>query len=187
MNRQQLAIGAALALLLSLGWWIRELSTPPEIRTPVTREAPAAIAEQLRVHTYDATGRLEQTLETPHMEHFEERNTSELSLPVLWRYTTDGPPWRMQAEQALSYNDEDRIYLPGEVIIDRSPDKRHPAYHMVTRDLTLKTDSAHATTDQPVLIESDHERVTAIGMEGWLKAPVKLHLLSQVRGKYEVD
>jgi len=187
LNRQQLAIGLGLAILLSLGWWIRELSNPPEIRKPVTQESPGAIAEQLRVYTYDVTGRLEQTLETPHMEHFESRNTSELSLPVLWRYTTDGPPLRMQAERALAYNDEQRIYLPGEVVIDRSADDRHPAYHLVTRDLTLETDTAHATTDQPVLIESARERITAIGMEGWLKAPVKLRLLSQVRGKYEVN
>ncbi len=187
MNRQQLAIGLGLAILLSLGWWVRELSRPPETRQPVARETPGAIAEQLTVYTYDTTGRLEQTLQTPHMEHFESRNTSELDQPVLWRYTTDGPPWRMQAERALSYNDEERIYLPGEVVIDRQADDRHPAYHLVTRDLTLETATAHATTDQPVLIESDRQRITAIGLEGWLKAPVKLNLLSQVRGKYEVD
>ena len=85
---------------------------------------------------------------------------------------------------ALVNNDEERVFLPGEVIIDRSADPQNQAYHIVTRDLTLETANAHATTSQPVLIESDEQWVTAIGMEGWLKKPIKLNLLNQVRGHY---
>jgi len=107
--------------------------------------------------------------------------------PVLWRFNTDAPPWRMQAEKALANNDEDRVFMPGKVVIDRTGNSQHPAYHMVTRDLTLETENAHATTDAPVLIESAQQRVTAVGMEGWLKAPIKLNLLNEVKGRYEVD
>ncbi len=187
MKRRLLALSLLLAALLSLGWWIRELTAPVEIKRQASMESPSAYAEQLTVHTFDTSGRLEQTLKTPHMEHYESRNTSDLSQPVLWRFNPDTPPWRMQAEQALVHNDEDRIFLPGEVIIDRAANSQHPPYHIVTRDLHLETADAHATTEQPVLIESDQQQITAIGMEGWLKAPIKLKLLHQVRGYYEFD
>jgi lipopolysaccharide export system protein LptC len=187
LKRRLLALSLLLAALLSLGWWIRELTAPAEIERQASVESPSAYAEQLTVHTFDTSGRLEQTLKTPHMEHYESRNTSDLSQPVLWRFDPDTPPWRMQAEQALAYNDEERIFLPGEVIIDRAATPQQPPYHIVTRNLNLETANAHATTEQPVLIESGQQQITAIGMEGWLKAPIKLNLLNQVRGYYEFD
>jgi LPS export ABC transporter protein LptC len=184
LKRQLLATGLLLAALLSLVWWIRELARPTETERQATAESPNAVAEELTVHTYDMTGRLQQTLKTPHMEHYESRNTSELLRPILWRFNPDSPPWRMQGEMALANNKEERIFLPGKVVIDRSADPRNQAYHIVTSDLTLETANAHATTSQPVLIESGEQQITAVGMEGWLKKPIKLNLLNQVRGRY---
>jgi lipopolysaccharide export system protein LptC len=187
LNSRALAFGLLLAALLSLGWWIRELTTPEALPRLVDEASPDAFAEALRVHSYDTTGRLEQTLITPYMEHYESTDTSELSQPVLWRFYSDSPPWRMEAEKALVNDKEERIFLPGKVVIDRNADRQNPAYHIVTRDLTLETASARATTDQPVLIESEQNRITAIGMEGWWRAPMKLYLLNQVRGRYVFD
>jgi len=184
LKRQLLATGLLLAALLSLGWWIRELARPTETEPQATAESPSAIAEELTVHTYDLTGRLEQTLKTPHMEHYESSNTSELLRPVLWSFNPDSPPWRMQGEMAMANNEEERIFLPGEVVIDRRADSQNRAYHIVTSDLTLETVNAHATTNQPVLIESGEQQITAVGMDGWLKKPIKLNLLNQVRGRY---
>ena len=187
MNRQLLALSLLVAALLSLGWWVRQLTTPEERQRQVSDESPTAIAETLTVHRYDVTGRLQQTLITPHMEHYESRDTSELAEPVLWRFSSDAPPWRMQAEQALADNRTETVYLPGEVIIERDADPRNAAYRIVTSDLTLETATSHATTDRPVLITSDEQRITAIGMEGWLNSPIKLNLLHQVRGYYVFD
>jgi lipopolysaccharide export system protein LptC len=187
LKPRELAIGLMLAVLFSLGWWIRELTTPEALPRPVAEASPDAFAETLRVHTYDSTGRLEQTLITPYMEHYESTDTSELNQPVLWRFFSDSPPWRMEAEKALANNKEARIFLPGKVVMDRNADRQNPAYHIVTRDLTLETNNARATTDQPVLIESGQNRITAIGMEGWWRAPIKLNLLNRVRGLYVFD
>jgi lipopolysaccharide export system protein LptC len=184
LNSRLLALGLTTAALLSLGWWLRQFMEPPVMVRQTTQESPSAIVEQLKVRGYDMTGRLEQILVTPHMEHFESSNTSELSEPVLWRFDPDTPPWRMQAEQALANNEEKLIFLPGEVIIDRYSDEQNPPYHIVTQDLTLETESGRATTEAAVRIESNQQWVTAIGMEGWLKSPIKLNLQKQVRGYY---
>jgi lipopolysaccharide export system protein LptC len=179
-----IALFLLLASLLSLGWWVHQLTAPPEVARQFTVESPSAVAEQLKVHTYNASGRLEQTLITPHMEHYESRNTSELSEPVLWRFNLDTPPWRMRAEKALANDKEERVFLPGEVIIERDADPRNPPYHIVTRDLTLENKSGRATTAAPVRIESGQQWITGIGMEGWLRTPIKLNLQKQVRGYY---
>ena len=187
MSRRLLALSLLAAALLSLGWWIRQLTSPEEQPPQAGEESPAAIAETLKVHRYDAAGKLQQTLITPHMEHYASRDTSELAQPVLWRFNADAPPWRMQAEKALANNRSETVFLPGEVIIERDADSHNPAYYIVTRDLTLETATSHATTDQPVLIRSEQRRITAVGMEGWLNSPIKLNLLHQVRGHYVFD
>lgn len=187
MNRQLIVIVLLLASLLSIGWWIRALMTPEETSRKEAAESPDYYAEQLTVHTYDKTGRLEQTLKTPHMKHFASSATTELSQPRLWRFNPDTPPWRMQAEKALANSANDRVFMPGEVLIDRDAGKHNAAYHITTRDLTLETANAHATTQAAVRMESDSQWITAIGMEGWLKAPMRLHLLRQVRGQYVFD
>lgn len=188
MNRQLLAIGLLLASLLSIGWWVRQLMTPEETTArKAVAESPDYYAERLTVHTYDQAGRLEQTLKTPHMMHYASSATTELTRPVLWRYNAESPPWLMQADKALANSNDDKVFMPGEVVIDRDADAHEAAYHIVTRDLTLETANAHATTAAAVRIESGRQWITAIGMEGWLKAPVRLHLLDQVRGRYVLD
>ncbi len=184
MKRQLLAGGLLLAALLSAVWWITRLTAPVEMERQAGTESPSAIADQLRVHRYAADGSLKQTLITPHMEHYDSSNTSELQKPVLWRFGQGAPPWRMQAEKALVNNDNDQVYLPGEVVIDRAAALTEPAYHIVTRDLTLETADAHTYTERPVLFESGQRRVTAVGMEGWLVEPLKLNLHNQVRARY---
>jgi lipopolysaccharide export system protein LptC len=187
LNRQLLAVILLLASLLSIGWWIRQLMTPEETLRKETAESPEYYAEQLTVHTYDKSGRLEQTLKTPHMKHFTSSATTELSQPRLWRFNPDTPPWRMQAERALADSVNDSVFMPGEVLIDRDAGKNSAAYHITTRDLTLETANAHATTAAPIRMQSGSQWITAIGMEGWLKAPIRLHLRHQVRGRYVFD
>lgn len=187
MNPRLLALSLLLAALLSLAWWVRQLTTPPEVVQQVSEESPNAVAEQLRVHSYDAEGRLEQTLLTPRMEHYDSRGTTELSEPVLWQFNPDSPPWRISAEKAIARDDEALIFLPGQVVVDRDPAPSYPAYHIVTRDLTLETDTSRTTTEAPVRIESGRQWITAVGMEGWLRSPIKLNLLNQVKGHYVFD
>jgi len=173
-----------LAALLSLGWWIREWTQPPETIPAAAVESPAYIAHQLRILSYDEQGRLAERLETPLMTHYDSRATTHFSEPRLWRFNPDGPPWRLQAEQALTDNRSEIIFMPGEVIIDRDADESHAPYHIVTRDLTVRSLDGYTSTQQPVRIESDGQWTTAIGMEGWLKQPVRVRLLQQVRGEY---
>ena len=187
MNPRLLALSLLLAALLSLAWWVRQLTTPPEVDRQVREESPNAIAEQLRVHSYDLEGRLEQTLFSPHMEHFGSTSTTEFSEPVLWQFNPDGPPWRVHGERALAKDEEALIFLPGKVVIDRDPAPGYPAYNILTRDLSVETDTSRTTTDAPIRIESGRQWITAVGMEGWLRSPIKLNLLDQVKGYYVFD
>ena len=184
MKRQFLAVVLLFAGLLSLGWWVRELLQPPATVQRTSIETPAYIAENLTVFTYGESGLLEQKLLTPLMKHYDSRATTELSQPILWLYNPDAEPWRLQAEEALVHSDENTVFMPGEVIMDRAASPGEPPYHLVTRDLTYRTTDTYATTEQAVRIDSGQQWITGIGLQGWLKQPVRINLLHEVRGYY---
>lgn len=184
MNRTVLSGTLLLAALLSIGWWLREIMQPETEIQRMASDSPDYIADSLKVYVYGEAGQLVQRLETPHMEHFESTASSIFTTPVLWRYNTQTPPWRIRAEQAIAHSDSDTIQMPGQVVMDREGTPVHPPYHIVTSDLSVEIQTAHTTTKAPIRIDSNQQWIEAVGMEGWLKAPVKINLLSQVRGRY---
>ena len=58
--------------------------------------------------------------------------------------------------------------------------------NVVTRDLRVQPKHSYAETDQPVKVQSGPHRVEAVGLQAWLRPPVRIKLLGHVRGHYEV-
>jgi LPS export ABC transporter protein LptC len=174
-----------LAALLSLTWWMNRLIQPEEIRQPAVGRYPDAYADALVVRTYDEQGGLKQRLRSQRMRFYKEEGVTELRQPMLWHYNQKGPPVQMRAREGLIRSDEETLHLSGPVTIDRPTGADTAPLHIVTQDLTLHFDDTFATTDGPVRIESDEYWMTATGMEAWLKAPLRLKLLHEVRGYYE--
>jgi lipopolysaccharide export system protein LptC len=176
-----------LALVLSVAWWVDELTRPEMKKRQVTRESPDSYAFNLLVKQYDVSGRLLQTLQTREMTHFEKRGITELTRPVVWRFTPDAPPWKMQAERGVAHHDDELLYLPGRVVIVRDGKGEFEPYQIVTENLTLHTDNSYAETSEAVNIRSGQQRLSAIGMQAWFSEPSRLKFLHQVRGHYEVE
>ncbi|MEW7974688.1 MAG: LPS export ABC transporter periplasmic protein LptC [Candidatus Thiodiazotropha endolucinida] len=185
MKRQLIGLFFIGAALLSLGWWMNRLMQPEETRTPGVRHDPDSYAEGLVVQTYDEQGALKQRLQSREMRHFEKTGITELQQPVLWHYNHQSPPLQMRAQEGLIRRSEESLHLAGGVVIDRPSGADTVPLHIVTQDLTLHFEDSFATTDGPVRIESDDQWMTATGMEAWLKEPLRLKLLHEVRGYYE--
>jgi lipopolysaccharide export system protein LptC len=173
------------AALLSLGWWMNRLTQPEQIRQPVVGHYPDAYAEGLEVLTFDEQGILKQRMQSQRMRYYKKTGVTELQQPILWHYSQKGPPMQMRAQDGVIKSREETIHLPGRVVIDRPSGSDSAPLQIVTQDLTLHFEDSFATTDGPVRIESDEQWMTATGMEAWLKGPLRLKLLHEVRGYYE--
>jgi lipopolysaccharide export system protein LptC len=185
LKRQLIGFFFIVAALLSLGWWMNILTQPDEIRQPNVRRTPDAYAEGLVVRTYDEKGALKQRLRSQEMKYFEKTGVTQLQQPILWYYNHKSPPWQMRAQAGHIRGSEETLHLTGRVVIDRPSGVDSAPLHITTQDLALRLENSFATTDGPVRIESDEQWVTATGMEAWLKKPLRLKLLHEVRGYYE--
>ncbi|MGD8914373.1 MAG: LPS export ABC transporter periplasmic protein LptC [Candidatus Thiodiazotropha sp.] len=185
MKRRLIGLFFIVAALLSLDWWMNRLTQPEEIMRTGVRLTPDAYAKGLVVRTYDEKGVLKQRLRSQGMKYFEKTGTTQLQQPTLWHYNHKGPPWHVWAQDGLIRRSEQTLHLTGRVVIDRPSGVDSAPLHIITEDLTLHFENSFATTDGPVRIESDEQWVTATGMEAWLKEPLRLKLLHEVRGYYE--
>jgi lipopolysaccharide export system protein LptC len=185
LNRRLLGLVLIFALVLSLAWWVNELTRPDAIKRQVARDTPDSYAHDLLVKQYDKDGRLLQTLQTPKMVHFEERGITQLSQPVVQRYRSDAPPWRMEAEQGIANHRQETVYLPGRVVIERDGKDDFAPYRIETENLTLQTRDSYAYSSEAVNIQSGQQRLSAVGFQVWFSEPSRMKLLNQVRGRYE--
>ncbi|PVV11695.1 MAG: LPS export ABC transporter periplasmic protein LptC [gamma proteobacterium symbiont of Ctena orbiculata] len=187
MKRQLIGLFFILAALLSLGWWMNRLTQSEEVRQPRVKIYPDSYADGLVLQTYDDQGVLKQRLQSRGMEHFEQTGITKLKQPTLWHFDQQAPPLQMQAQDGLIKRSESTLHLPGRVVIDRPSSADLAPLHIITRDLTLHIDESFATTEAPVRIESENQWMTATGMQAWLKGPMRLKLLHEVRGYYEIQ
>jgi lipopolysaccharide export system protein LptC len=185
LKRRLIGLLFIAAALLSLSWWLNRLIQPEEIRQSAAGRYADSYAEGLVVRTYDEQGALKQRLQSQSMRHYKKDGITELQQPILWYYNQKGPPLQMKAQDGLIRPGEEMIHLPGRVVIDRPSGAESAPLHIVTQDLTLHFEDSFATTDGSVRIESDRHWMTAKGMEAWLKEPLRLKLLHEVRGYYE--
>lgn len=95
------------------------------------------------------------------------------------------PPWIIRSESGLLSADTKHLQLKGHVIIDKSKGTGSRAVQIRTTNLKVELDTRHAETDQSAELISDANRTTGQGMKFTFKPPVRLQLLSNVKGKYE--
>lgn len=166
-------------------WWLTGITPTEELQPRKAGRFPSSYAEQLTVTSYDSAGIPRYKLLTPRLLNYEDTQTAELEKPLVWQYSPGHAPWRIRGEMALITGEGEEIVFPGPVFIDRQGSEKAPPYHIATSDLKVLTDTSYAETDQAIRIDSRDHWITAIGMQGWLQEPVRIKLLTQVRGRYE--
>ncbi|MCG7874187.1 MAG: LPS export ABC transporter periplasmic protein LptC [Candidatus Thiodiazotropha lotti] len=187
MNRRLLGLLLMFALVMSVAWWVNELRQPEIKRPELARDTPDTYAVNLLVKQYDDDGQLLQTLQTPRMTHYEKRGITELSKPVVQRFRSNEPGWRMRGENGLADHRQETLFLPGQVVIEREGVADFAPYRIETEDLTIHAEKSYAETVEAVRINSGVDWLSAIGMRIWFDEPSRLKLLGQVRGHYEFE
>ena len=124
--------------------------------------------------------------------HYSDDRETHLDNPVYVSFTeksvktaSKSPPWIIRAESGLLSADTKHLQLKGHVIIDKAKGPGVRAVQIRTTNLKVELDTRNAETDQAAELISAANRTTGIGMKFAFKSPVRLQLLSHVKGKYE--
>ena len=136
--------------------------------------------------SFDEAGNLKVSFTSPRIEQFEESNLATMESPRAELYGdaggADALPWIVEAENGSLLQNENLLYLTGNVRILRSIGGRDTT--LTTSSLTLDNDRGMAYTDAPVEIRDVTGITRATGMKAWIDERI-LELNSQVEGLYE--
>ena len=183
--RPYLAVALIAAALLS--WWLVRQQQAPDAVRAYERDGPREIDYSLT--GFDVTrmgpdGQPAHRLRAERLQHFIDDDTSELIEPRLTVFQGEEPPWQVQSAQAWISADGSIVLLTGDVLIDRAAGSENPPVRLTTRNLRLQPREDYAETDEKVRVETDMDRLDAVGMQAWLRPPSRLKFLSQVKGYY---
>jgi len=186
-QRRTLILGTLLLILATAAWWLQQGIQEDPPRQPRQTHTPDYWVEDLSVRTMDAEGRPRRLLNAVSMRHFPDDDSTELTEPELLLLEPGRPPWRVRSELGWVSPDGELVLLQGEVHIDREAADGVRPVHLVTRDLRVQPKSEYAETEHPVRTESGPHWLESTGMQAWLREPVRIKLLANVRGHYEVN
>ena len=187
MNNRNLIIVGMLLLLAGGSWWLAERSTLNGTDYTQIAHTPDYYLEGFTATTMNDKGRPSQRLRAKKMIHYPDDDSTELWEPKLTLYDEERPPWRVKSEMGWVSGDGEVLLLQGEVKIDRSEIPGVRPMHITTRDLRVQPKDNYIETDAEVQSHSGKNRLDAVGMQAWFNKPVRIKLLANVRGYYEVN
>ena len=186
LQRDLSILGLALALA-GATWWLASWLQRGEDDRRQTGRAPDYYLETLEFTTMGPQGRPERRLRAERMVHYADDDSTELTAPRLTVYDDPGPPWEIEADKGRVSGDGELVVLRGEVRIEREAAEGVRPVQIATRELRVRPEASFAETDQAVDAHSGGDRVRSDGMQIWFDGPVRIKLLANVRGRYEVD
>jgi lipopolysaccharide export system protein LptC len=185
-DRRALGTGLLLVVVAAGSWWLKESLEEPHERRPRPPHTPDYWLQDLSARTTDETGQVRRHLEAESLRHYPDDDSTELTAPELVLFEPSRPPWRIRSAEGWVSPDGELVLLRGDVRIDREAAEGVPPVHLETRDLRVQPKAEYAETDAPVTARSGPHRVEAVGLRAWLGPPVRIKLLADVRGHYQV-
>jgi len=183
-----------LGSLAALTYWLdaQVQSAPPRL-DGASRHDPDLFVDNFRAVTYDAEGRVRQSLSARRAKHFPDDETIEFEAPSLTLTTPGEPAITLVADEGTLAGDRERVTFRGNVRAARAaaggtgPAGAPAGPVTLTTDLLRVTPKAgRAETDRPVTIEEPRGIIRGVGMELDNQART-VRLKSSVRGTLYPD
>jgi lipopolysaccharide export system protein LptC len=187
MERKNSVIGGILLILVGGTLWLSQRSQRDETDYTALEHRPDYYLEAVDTTLMGADGKPGKRIVAERMTHFIDDDSTELKLPRLTLYDQERPPWRVNSETGWLSGDGAVLLLQGTVKIDRSAAPGIRPFHIITRDLRVQPRDNYVETDADVFARSNEDRIDAKGMQIWLQQPMRIKLLANVRGHYEVN
>jgi len=187
-----------LGALAALTFWLDAQVQPREPRPDgSTRHDPDLFVERFRAVTFDAEGRVRQSLAAERARHFPDDNSTDFSSLSVAVTDPDSPRMSVTADSGTLSGDREILVLAGRVRATRDAVPASPkaagkrGADGPSGPVTLTTDylrvipkQGRATTDKEVTIEEPRGIIRAVGMELDTQAGT-LKLKSAVRGSLQ--
>lgn len=183
---RNLLVYAVLAILAIATWWLARLSEPDQVEQTVAPEhSPDYFSTGYIKIEMNIDGKPKNKVVADKVIHYSDDNTTELQNPLMTIYKVDAPNWMIQSEIGIVPAGGRDMFLKGKVYINREQAEGVKPIMVNTSNLRVNPEQDYAETDEWAELIMPPNRTTGIGMEANFGTPLRIKLLSNVRGRYE--
>ncbi len=185
-SRTRIRLLLAIALLTPalLYWGLRDDGSPDAAVTQVeTDDSIDFFMLDAHTRSWGESGALQRAWETPHLQHYPKRKSSQLDTPIALLPLAGGDAYKIRANQGWIIDDQSEIQLAGDVQVHHNP-QSDTAAMLTTSEFTLYPERRFGRTDALATLISGKDRTESVGMEIYFDER-RVELLSTVRGRYE--
>lgn len=180
----QLFTIALLALVAALTYWLDVRLAPKESRPDWRQEhRPDTLVDNFEIRRLDDQGALQYRLKAPHLVHYPDDGSAEVTAPHVTLYRPSGAPLTLLGERAHVSAKGETVFFSGPVNIDRAASPVNQALHARTTDLMVLPEAGQASTDQYVHMTLGASELNGTGARIDNKAQT-FELLEKVSGRY---
>lgn len=177
-SRQRL-LALVFTLLGGVAWWLLEHQPEDEALGPPRPRAPDYVVSDFQALETDSEGRPDRQLTAEQMRQFVGEDLAELDLPNLTLYQEGGPPWRIQSREGLVLGGGSEVQLRDAVRVERGGSEGNRSVRLDTSELTVWPQRQFAQGDRPVQVVSDHDWLTAQGVQLWYATPMRAEFIGR--------
>ena len=180
MSARQTALLLLLVLVVIGSGWSLYRQDSGQQQTTVSVTGHDSFVSGMDLQVMDITGRQQYHVTADAMFHFPHLERLDLERPVIDLNQKDGTAWHITSERGQTTASGDRIWLLGQVDINRPATGTTSSLRVRTSDLLVKPDEELAETDKAARITGARYRIDAIGMKADFRNN-QLQLHSRVR------
>lgn len=132
---------------------------------------------------FSATGQLQDTLTTPYLQHYTQKNMTVMKTPYIVAQAKKGPPWHVSSQHGYMLHGQEEAHLWNHVKITQPPGLNSENATLLTSALTYYPKRGYVETDKPVTLLQPGTTIHAVGMTADLKRN-KVDLLHHVTAQH---
>lgn len=173
-----------LIILLAIvsGWVLNRLKKTHFTKKKL-RHDPDYFFKNFTATTIDNNGKPAYKVKARHLEHYPDDNSMKLQYPLFSFYENNIKIWTAQANEALIIENNETIYLTGQVILNQISLDNDAPMILTADQLTLEPEKKRAHTKTKVNFQKGQDVIFSIGMNADLHKN-KVEFLSKTRSRY---
>ncbi|MDN6179545.1 MAG: LPS export ABC transporter periplasmic protein LptC [Halomonas subglaciescola] len=172
-----------LLIIITLGVllaWFDLRDTHTVSPDPAARaDEPGHVADHATLALYDDSGQLTQQLTSPRITHTPQQSMTRLDTPHATLIDSEQNEWHASANEGTLDGEQQQLMLSGDAHLV-APNE---GWQLDTQVLYYDSQTAHAWSDSPALLQQPPQRIRAQRLDAWLDTG-KVRLTDRVRGHH---
>lgn len=167
IQRMRLMIVILICISLALGsFWLAQVMdrSNQDVQADQHANEPDYFVYDFSIVRMAKTGQPATIISGARLTHRPLDDSSDIDLPVVRNLTPGRPPMNMHAERAYVDQNNSRVRLTGNVLIERAASPALQAMRLTTPALTVFPDTDRMETDQPVELVLGQSLMSGTGM-----------------------